>query len=132
MRQSPTTTYYLGLFIAPLGTPSPIGAFGGIDDPNWQFVVAYTMNSTAAAGAGRMLNPGVATVPGYAPGTNVNFIVRVWQSSSDHAVWPDTNLYRLSLGVSALGTATLGGGPIPTPNAFGTGPGQIGGLTLCA
>ena len=77
VRYSEATTYHFGLFIAPVGTPAPATnwAWGvGIDDPNWQFVAAYTMNSTAAAGAGRLQNPGIATVLGYAAGTNVNFI----------------------------------------------------------
>jgi hypothetical protein len=123
---SPSTTYNFGLFVAPPGTPAP----SGIDDPNWQYVAAYAMNSTASAGAGRMQNPGTATVNGFAMGTTVNFIVRVWQSTSGGADWeaakPGLTLY----GQSALGTATLGGGPIPVPSAFGPAAGQIRGFDI--
>lgn len=59
-------TIRFGLFIASYGTPAP--DFWGMSDPNWQFVAAYTVNSTAASGVGRMQNPGIATVTGYAPG----------------------------------------------------------------
>jgi len=123
---SPATTYYFGLFVAPLGTPAP----SGINDPNWQFVAAYAMNSTAAAGAGRMQNPGTATVNGFAIGTEVNFIVRGWQSVSGGADWPAAWPGTLAVGQSTLGTAVLGGATIPTPLAFGTGAGQIGGFVL--
>jgi hypothetical protein len=66
--------YNFGLFIAPVGTPAPLmtglGGLDGINDANWQFVSAYTVNSTAAAGAGRMLNSGIATVTGFGAGTS--------------------------------------------------------------
>ena len=124
VRVSPETTYYFGLFVAPLGTPAP----SRIDDPNWQYVAAYAMNSTAAAGAGRMQNPGIATVIGYAAGTPVNFIVRGWQSNSGGADWPAAKPGLIYLGQSAMGTAKLGGGAIPVPSAFGPSPGQIGGF----
>ena len=125
---SPQTTYYFGLFIAPYGTAAPSWGSPGINDPDWQNVVAYTMNSTAAAGAGRLLNPGTATVPGYAPGTTVNFIVRGWQSFTGGADWPAAKPGLLAYGQSGLGFLPLGGGPFPTPNAFGVGVGQIAGL----
>jgi hypothetical protein len=126
VRVSPETTYYFGLFIAPLGTPSP----WGISDPNWDYVAAYTMNSTAAAGAGRMQNPGTATVTGFSSGTTVNFIVRVWQSTSGGADWEAAKPGLTVIAQSALGTATLGGGAIPVPMAFGTAAGQIGGFHI--
>jgi hypothetical protein len=126
VRSSPETTYYFGLFIAPIGTPAP----SGFNDPNWQFVAAYTMNSTAAAGAGRMQNPGPATVIGYAAGTNVNFIVRGWQSTTGGADWQAAQPGLTTVGTSALGTAILGGGALPTPSAFGTGAGFIGGFSI--
>jgi len=126
VRASEGTTYHFGLFIAPLGTPAPVG----VNDPNWQFVVGYTMNSTAAAGAGRMQNPGTATVIGYEAGTSVNFIVRAWQSFSGGADWPAAKSGLQVVGQSALGTAILGGGPYPTPTAFGSSAGQISGFNF--
>src|SRR5689334_13904417 len=66
-----SSAYNFGLFIAPLGTAAPDmtgpGGIAGVGDANWQLVAAYTVNSTAAAGAGRMLNPGIATVNGFTP-----------------------------------------------------------------
>jgi hypothetical protein len=129
VRVSPETTYYFGLFVAPLGTPAPGFGLAGLNDPNWQFVAAYAMNSTAAAGAGRMQNPGTATVAGFAVGTTVNFIVRVWQSTSGGADWEAAKSGLTINGQSALGTAVLGGGAFPSPFAFGTGAGQIGGFS---
>jgi len=123
---SPATTFNFGLFIAALGTSAP----SAIDDPNWQFVPAYTINSTAAAGAGRMLNPGIATITGFTPGTSVNFIVRAWQSSSGGNDWAAARPGLTALGTSALGTVLLGGGAIGTPTAFGVGVGQIGGFNV--
>ncbi|HEX5221261.1 MAG TPA: immunoglobulin domain-containing protein [Verrucomicrobiae bacterium] len=127
---SPATIYYFGLFIAPIGTPAPTGPgpWPGINDPNWQFVVAYTINSSAASGAGRMLNPGVATVPGYDAGSNVNFLVRYWQSTSGTTNWPAAKPGLTTLATSAVGAAVLGGGPFPIPQAFGVAAGQIGGF----
>src|SRR5262245_6265432 len=47
VRVSPETTYYLGLYVAPLGTPAPSWEH----DPNWQFApAAYATNATTAAG----------------------------------------------------------------------------------
>jgi hypothetical protein len=126
---SPGTTFNFGLFIAPLGTPAPVDVLG-ISDPNWQFAAAYTVNSTAAAGAGRMQNPGVATITGYNPGTSVNYIVRVWQSTTGGSDWAAAKNGLVTLGDSALGTALLGGGAIGTPSAFGVSPGQIGGFNF--
>ena len=34
VRVSPETTYYFGLFVAPPGTPAPLGGIEGINDPN--------------------------------------------------------------------------------------------------
>ena len=128
VRVSPETTYYFGLFVAPFGTPAPAQGIDGINDPNWQFVAAYAMNSTAAAGAGRMLNPGVAIVNGYYPGTNVSFIVRSWQSTSGGADWSAAKPGLTAIGQSALGSAVLGSYTIPVPAAFGTNSGQVGGF----
>lgn len=132
-RASSETTYYFGLFIAPLGTPAPTDAWNGLYDPNWQFVVAYATNSTVTAG--RLQNPGVATVIGYDGGTSVNYIVRAWQSWSGGADWQTAKPGLMMVGQSALGTAILGGpapgGPIyPAPAAFGGGAGQIGGFNF--
>jgi hypothetical protein len=128
------SAYNFGLFIAPLGTaaPNPGGPGGllGVPDPNWQLVAAYTVNSTAAAGGGRMLNSGIATVTGFTPGTSVNFIIRAWQSSSGGNDWAAARPGLTYLGTSALGTALLGGGAIGTPSAFGVSPGQIGGFNV--
>jgi hypothetical protein len=127
-------TYNFGLFIAPVGTTPPLmtgaGGIDGVADANWQFVSAYTVNSTAAAGAGRMLNSGIATVTGYQPGTSVNFIIRAWQSSSGAGDWAAARGGITYLGTSGLGTALLGGGAIGTPSAFGVSPGQIGGFNV--
>ena len=91
-RVSPQTTYYFGLFIAPYGTPAPLPGFSGINDPNWQNVVDYTTNSTAAAGYGRLQNPGTTIVPGYEPGSTVSFVIRGWQSPSPGADWETAKL----------------------------------------
>ena len=125
VRVSPETTYHFGLFIAPLGTPVPTS----VHDPNWQFAGAYASNSAAVAG--RIQSAGTATIPGYAAGTNVNFIVRAWQSGSGSADWPAANQSLGVAGQSAMGTATLGGlapggGLYPNPMAFGSLAGQIG------
>lgn len=123
---SPETTYNFGLFIAPIGTAAP----SGIDDPNWQFVAAYTINSTAAAGAGRMQNPGLASVAGYAPGTSANFIVRAWQSTSGGNDWTAAKSGLMALGTSTLGTGLIGGDFPPPLFAFGSNSGQIGGFNI--
>jgi hypothetical protein len=128
------SAYNFGLFVAPVGTAAPDmggpGGLAGIGDANWQFVAAYTVNSTAAAGGGRMLNPGVATVTGFAAGTSVNFIIRAWQSASGGNDWAAARPGITYLGTSALGSALLGGGAIGTPSAFGVGAGQIGGFNV--
>jgi len=132
---SPETTYYFGLFIAPIGTTTSLG----ITDPNWQFVGAYAQNSTAAAGAGRFQNPGTATIAGYAPGTSVNFLVRGWHASLGGQDW---NAARTALqngtvagfGESEIGFIVLGGGPIPNNSIWGTTDSetlkQIGGFNI--
>jgi len=129
VRVSPETTYHFGLFIAPPGTPAPTS----VHDPNWQFAVAYASNSAAVAG--RIQGAGTATIPGYAVGTNVNFIIRAWQSLSGGADWPAANQTLIIAGNSPMGTATLGGfvpgvGTYPNPSAFGEGPGSIGGFSF--
>jgi hypothetical protein len=123
---TPATTYNFGLFIAAAGTAAPTG----INDANWQFVAAYAVNSTAAAGAGRMLNPGIATVTGFGAGSSVSFIVRAWQSTTGGGDWAAAKPGILTSGTSALGSALLGGGAIGTPSAFGVGAGQIGGFNV--
>jgi hypothetical protein len=130
VRVSPATTYYFGLFVAPLGMPPPAFGWAGIDDPNWQFVVAYATNSTVAAG--RLQNSGTATVIGYAPETNVNFIVRGWQSNTGGADWWYAKQGVTVLGTSAVGTATLGGGAYPVAMAFGPGSSQISGFNIAS
>jgi hypothetical protein len=124
VRVSPETTYYFGLFVAPFGTPAPTSIY----DPNWEFVAAYGTNSTAAAGAGRMQNPGIAALVGFDAGSTVNFIVRAWQSTTGGADWPAARSGLIVSGQSALGTAVLGGGPYPVAGAFGPGAGQISGF----
>jgi len=125
-RVSPQTTYYFGLFIAPYGTPAPLPGFSGINDPNWQNVVSYTMNSTAPAGVGRMANPGLTTVPGHAPGETVSFIIRGWHSSAGGADWETAKLGLsfFNYGQSELGHLILGGGVFPAPSAFGSSVGD--------
>jgi hypothetical protein len=120
------TTYNFGLFLAPVGTAGPIDNA----DPNWQLVTSYALNSTAAAGAGRMLNPGVASSVTYQPGTSVNFIVRAWQSTTGAGDWAAARPGLSWIGVSGIGTVIMGGGAFPTPSAFGTGPGLIGGFVV--
>jgi hypothetical protein len=126
--------YNFGLFIAPVGTAAPDmtgpGGLNGIADANWQLVAAYTVNSTATGGAGRTLNPGVATLNGFTPGTSVNFIVRAWQSGSGGNDWAAARPGLTYLGTSALGTAIAGGGAFPIPGAFGVAVGQIGGFNV--
>lgn len=121
-RVSPQTTYYFGLFIAPYGTPPPLPGFAGINDPNWQNVVSYTMNSTASSGAGRMANPGTTTISGYSPGETVSFVIRGWNSSAGGADWAAVKPWLLpdNYGQSELGFVLLGGGAFPIPSAFGT------------
>ncbi len=126
---STATTFNFGLFVAPAGTAAPTG----IDDPNWQTVAAYAQNSTAAAGAGRLQNPGTATINGFAAGTSIAFVVVGWQTSVVGAAdWASAKPGLTWLGVSALGSASLGGGPIPLPSAFGSNPGQVGGFNITA
>jgi hypothetical protein len=128
---SPETTFYFALFVAPLGTPAPAQGVPSITDPNWQIVVAYAENA-APAGVLRMppyCPPGPAIVSGKAAGTSVNFIVRGWQKPGG-LHWDPYSGYVVYYGVSALGTAVLGGGPFPIPEAFGTGAGQIGGFDI--
>jgi hypothetical protein len=121
------TTYNFGLFLAPVGTAGPVDN----NDPNWQQVSAYALNSTAAAGAGRMLNPGTATnIAGFGPGTSANFIVRAWQSTSGGADWSAARPGLTWIGTSSLGTLIVGGGAFPVPSSFGVAPGQIGGFVV--
>ena len=124
---STATTYNFGLFFAPAGTAAPTG----INDPNWQTVAAYAQNSTSAAGAGRFQNPGQATIPGYAGGTSIAFVIMGWQSTSGGADWAAAKNGLTAFGMSSLGSvASLGGGPIPIPSAFGLGAGQVGGFNI--
>jgi len=120
-RVSPQTTYYFGLFIAPYGTPAPLPGFAGINDPNWQNVVSYTTNSTAAGGAGRLQSPGAAVISGYSPGETVSFVIRGWHSSAGGADWQvaKQGLTLFNYGQSDLGFVPLGGGALPSWNAFG-------------
>jgi len=120
---SPVTTFYFGLFIAPFGTPPPDASSVGYEDPNWQFVVDYTTNSTSAAGAGRLQNPGGVSVPGYAPATTISFMVRGWYYGAP--VPDDTWDYfkahpGIGYGQSEVGFLMLSGGLLPDPNVFGT------------
>jgi hypothetical protein len=118
----PMSVVNLGIFIAPFGTPAPAPSPAGFSDPNWQFVGAYGLNSTAAAGAGRMANPGQATIAGFAPGTTVNFIIAGWRTTTGGvaADWSAARNNLLSYGHSSLGFLILGGGAIPDSAAFGT------------
>jgi len=129
-----SSTYYFGLFIAPSGTAAPLmtgpGGLDGIADPNWQQVAAYTVNNTAAAGAGRTQNSGVATINGFGFGTSVQFLVRAWQSSTGGGDWAAASPGLTWLGTSTLGTVALGGGVLPIPSAFGVAAGQIGGFNV--
>lgn len=131
---SPATSFYFGLFVAASGTAAPLmtgpGGLNGISDPNWQFVGAYAVNSTAASGAGRFQNPGTGTIAGFASGTSVNFIIRGWQSTTGTGDWAAAMPGLTYLGTSALGSAVLGGGPIPLPSAFGLTAGQVGGFNV--
>jgi hypothetical protein len=124
VRADAGTTYSFALFVAPLGTAAPSSAL----DSNWQLVSAYTLNSTAAAGAGRMLNGGTATITGFAAGASVNFIVRGFSNSDGSTTW--NPLLLTGLGTSSLGTISLGGGTLPIPAAFGVSAGQIGGFNI--
>jgi len=132
-RVSPQTTYYFGLFIAPYGTPAPQPGMAGVSDPNWQNVVAYTMNSSSPAGVGRMANPGVATnVP---LGITFSFVIRGWQSYSGGADWEAAKSGLYNYGQSDLGFALFQGDAFPTPFAFGTAYGppytkQVGGFVI--
>jgi hypothetical protein len=127
---SPATTYNFGLFIAPFGTAAP----SGVSDANWQFVGAYALNSTAAGGTGRLQNPGQATIAGFAAGTQVNFIIRAWQSTTGGGDWAAARPGITALGTSSLGWLVLGGGAIPDSAAFGvtsSGPlTQVGGFNV--
>jgi len=123
VRTSPETTYYFGLFIAPLGTPAPDGSATGYDDPNWQFVVSYTLNHTSAAGAGRLQNPGTVDVPGFPAGATISFMVRGWYYGTPVA--DDTWEYFKGqpgpgYGQSEVGFLMLSGGASPDPNIWGT------------
>ena len=122
-----STSYDFGLFLAPAGTAAP----SGINDPAWTLVTAYTGNSTAAAGAGRMFNGGTASSATYLPGTSVAFIVRGWQTSVPGSTWDAAKaLGFTALGTSSLGSLIMGGGAFPIPSTFGVAAGQIGGFTL--
>lgn len=129
-RSSPETTFYFALFIAPYGTAAPDPGLLGINDPAWQFAVAYTVNSSSASGAGRLQNTGVAHASGYPPGSTVSFIVRGWQSYSGGTDWDAAKPGIFSYGQSALGSAILGEGATPNPSAFGIGIGQIPGFSV--
>lgn len=122
VRTTGDTTINLGLFVAPFGTPAPAAGLPGAADPNWQFVGAYGLNSTAASGAGRMQNPGTATIAGYAPGTTVNFIIAGWRTTAGGvaADWSAARNSLLSYGHSSLGFLIVGGGAFPLPSAWGT------------
>jgi PEP-CTERM motif-containing protein len=136
--------FYFGLFVAPMGTPAPLTSFTdqrvGLHDPNWQFVGAYAVNSTAATGAGRLQNPGSPAIAGFPGGSTVNFIVRGW-SANMGTTWAEVvafidaipNDLGTTYGTSAMAVnAILGGGgtPLPIPSAWGLGASQISGLAL--
>jgi PEP-CTERM motif-containing protein len=138
------SSFYFGLFVAPMGTPAPLTSFTdqrvGLHDPNWQFVGAYAVNSTAPTGAGRLQNPGSPAIAGFAGGTTVNFIIRGW-SANMGTTWAQVvafidatpNVLSTTYGTSAMAVnAILGGGgtPLPIPTAWGLGSSQVSGLVL--
>lgn len=126
------TTVNLGIFIAPFGTAAPTG----LADSAWQFVGAYGLNSTAAAGLGRMQNPGQAVISGFTAGSTVNFIIRGWQVAGGGvaADWAAARNNLAAVGTSSLGFLILGGGAIPDSSAFGTTSSatvqQVGGFNI--
>jgi hypothetical protein len=122
-RVDANSTINFGIFIAPFGTAAPAPGLPGASDPNWQFVGAYGLNSSASpAGVGRLQNPGQATIAGFAPGTTVNFIIAGWRTTAGGvaADWSAARNSLLSYGHSTLGFLILGGGAIPDSSAFGT------------
>lgn len=117
-RVDAATTLNFGLFIAPFGTAAPVS----LNDPNWQFVASYGLNSTAATGVGRMLNPGQGVVAGFPAGSSVNFLIRAWEvvGGGVAADWSSARNNLLGVGSSSLGFLILGGGAIPDSSAWGT------------
>lgn len=120
---SSITTCYFGLFIAPLGTPAPDPSAAGYADPNWQFVVDYTTNSTSSAGAGRLQNPGSVSVPGYPPAVTISFMVRGWYygETVPDETWDYFKAHPgPGYGQSEVGFLMLSGGLQPYPSIWGT------------
>ena len=74
----PAGSFYFALFVA----PTTVTTSTGWDDPNWTFTGNYGTNIAVAAGrfvGGRANDAGVS-IPGYAPETQANFLVRGWSA----------------------------------------------------
>jgi PEP-CTERM motif-containing protein len=138
--------FYFAIFVAASGTPAPASSISdqtvGLHDPNWQFAGAYAGNSTAAAGAGRLQNPGQPNIAGYPGGSTINFIVRGW-SANMGTTWnqvvsfidANPNAPGTAYGTSVMAVNSILGGsgsPLPIPSAWGLSASQIPGLTLYA
>jgi PEP-CTERM motif-containing protein len=136
--------FYFAIFVAASGTPAPVSSISdqtvGLHDPNWQFAGAYAVNSTSAAGAGRLQNPGAPALAGFPGGSTINFIIRGW-SANMGTTWnqvvsfidANPNAPGTTYGTSVMAVnSILGGGgtPLPIATAWGLGSTQIPGLTL--
>lgn len=120
----------------------------GVPSTGWELVGIGTNNAnagrmnvasqgTTSAGQTLLNADGSLTVQGIAGAGSANIVTVGWYSTgigTDLAslqTWYAAGAFNGWVGQSAVGNVVLGdGSSIPTPNAFGTGPGQLGGFMM--
>jgi hypothetical protein len=93
-------------------------------------LVGVTTNSASPAQAGYYFTGPLILPNGYPGGGAITFQVRAWSragglSYAEALLAAGSDPLNIALGVSPLGTVTLGNGIGPTPSIWGTGPGQL-------
>jgi hypothetical protein len=115
------------------GASYRIGLYGSTDlnapESSLSLLLLAT-NPGPAAFAGYFNGGSVAFIPGLAAGTTIRFQLRGWslfagQSFEQARTASQVDPLNVALGLSPLGTATLGGGIVPPGLLFGTAPGLL-------
>jgi len=133
--------YYFALFVAPTTTGTNYGQSLSLD-PTANGFTFFGSYGTNTAALGRMSgNPTTddVAVPGFAGGSQANFVVVGWSASITGPDWAAFRTWYNNGLNSTLGWAghsfvadsvLLGGGLIPPGNIFGAGIGQVPGFNI--